>query len=243
MSQANKTLHHADPAVAAAIAAATSLVENAKRLGLLWTLRAATIDDGDDPVAVIATYDGDTQPLKMTSLIGPLVFEGTRVYAIAIPPAGNYIVGYAGMPPQLGIAYGAIDTNSGAIGAETAVITTTDAITIKKDRAYMMSFGGQLNTSVANTTTARVRKDSAAGAAVFGAYNFVFPAATNEWRQTSDVVGVNLTGADIAAYRPCLTIAASAGTTTVVAAATRIAFIQMVEIGNASDYPGATSLT
>ena len=66
-----------------------ALVQNASALGLTWTLRPATVSI-DSPIT--AVFDGDTNGIGMTSLIGP-VAVGQRVFVLIIPPSGNYIVG------------------------------------------------------------------------------------------------------------------------------------------------------
>lgn len=73
---------------------AESLVLNAQRLGLVWTLRRATVDAGISGDFVTAKYDGDEAAITMVTMIGALA-KGTRVYAIGVPPAGNYVVGRA----------------------------------------------------------------------------------------------------------------------------------------------------
>jgi hypothetical protein len=85
----------AEHAIAAAIAAAKAVVDDAKRLGLTWTIRPATVKEGVTPSLCLAVYDGDTTTMPMTSLLGSLP-TGARVYALAVPPAGNYIIGMAG---------------------------------------------------------------------------------------------------------------------------------------------------
>jgi len=75
---------------------AKSIVDNAQRLGLEWTLRLATVLDGSNASAVSAVYDGDANnPIDMTSMIGTLLF-GQRIYVIIVPPSGNFIVGRLG---------------------------------------------------------------------------------------------------------------------------------------------------
>ena len=71
------------------------------RTELLWRLRPATVLH-PGPTGTVdriqATYDGDPTPVRMTSLIGTIA-AGTRVMVIFVPPAGSYIIGYAGVPP------------------------------------------------------------------------------------------------------------------------------------------------
>lgn len=69
-----------------------ALVENADRLGLTWQLRPATVNTVSSDGSVTATYDGDTVPIGMISMIGTPVI-GSRVMATFVPPAGNFIVG------------------------------------------------------------------------------------------------------------------------------------------------------
>jgi len=69
-----------------------TLVENARRLGLQWTLRLATVSVVTSPTELTAVYDSDTEPIGMTSLVG-MVSPGSRVMVMQVPPAGNFIIG------------------------------------------------------------------------------------------------------------------------------------------------------
>jgi len=73
---------------------AKTLVENADRLGLKWGMRPATVNSIIDANNVVATFDADTEPINMVSLLGPIPV-GTRVRVIKVPPSGNFIVGIA----------------------------------------------------------------------------------------------------------------------------------------------------
>lgn len=73
--------------VGVGIAATT---QDAKRLGLTWALRPATVVS---TVPLTCLYDGDDKPIGMISLIGYLTI-GTRVMAEYVPPSGNYVVGW-----------------------------------------------------------------------------------------------------------------------------------------------------
>jgi hypothetical protein len=66
-------------------------VERAKALGLIWTLRPATVNTsyGAAPTVV---YDGDTEQVGVTSLVGNLQASG-RVMMLQVPPAGNFVIG------------------------------------------------------------------------------------------------------------------------------------------------------
>lgn len=71
-----------------------AMVQNAKRLGITWGLRPATVRVVNANATISAQYDGDEVPIDMISMMGPLTI-GERVYAISVPPSGNYIVGAA----------------------------------------------------------------------------------------------------------------------------------------------------
>jgi hypothetical protein len=68
-----------------------ALKERAKDLGITWGLRPATVVSVHS-YGLNATYDGDTKPINMTSMIGTLG-PGERVYVLSIPPSGNFVVG------------------------------------------------------------------------------------------------------------------------------------------------------
>ena len=77
------------------VARIKAIQDNAERLGLTWGLRPATVTSNADPV--MARYDGDGETIAMVSMIGVLNV-GQRVYAIRVPPSGNYIVGAVAAP-------------------------------------------------------------------------------------------------------------------------------------------------
>jgi hypothetical protein len=130
--------------------------------------------------------------------------------------------------------------SSAAIGAETAILTTGGFVA-KNDRAYRITFSGDITHSAANTCTLRVRKNTAAGAVVAGAFNFVATAAKSDWKEWS-IVARNTTGADIASYNVCVTMQASAGTCTANHAASRPFTVHVEDIGDATDFPNALAL-
>lgn len=73
-----------------------SVLENAKRLGLIWQLQPATVVyTSANPMSVIITLDGDSTPVGACSLIGNLT-EDDRVMILITPPSGNFIIGTYG---------------------------------------------------------------------------------------------------------------------------------------------------
>lgn len=78
-------------------ATASGLVANADRLGLTWQLYLATVAYVSEGI-ISVTVDGDATAVPATSMIG-VVRPGQRVYVIAIPPGGLFVVGYAETRP------------------------------------------------------------------------------------------------------------------------------------------------
>lgn len=101
--------------------ATQSIVDNADRLGLTWTLQLATVSEGSNPARVNAAYDGDPDnPITMTSMIGGCATQA-RVYVIKVPPSGNFIVGYATPGTGLGAnGYNNIETGNPNSGGTTS---------------------------------------------------------------------------------------------------------------------------
>src|SRR5262245_638673 len=75
------------------VAQTMAIIENARRLGLIWTLRPGRVVSVG-PLKVLP--DGDvnlkTEPLGMVSLIGAL-WQQARVMTLYVPPGGNVVIG------------------------------------------------------------------------------------------------------------------------------------------------------
>lgn len=89
-------------------ASIAALVENAKRLGLTWDLRPATVIS-TNPSKLAVTVDGDDAAVSAVSMIGT-VGIGDRVFVLLVPPGGVFIVGVTG-PGRGIIARGVRTTN------------------------------------------------------------------------------------------------------------------------------------
>ncbi|MBC9004836.1 hypothetical protein, partial [Micromonospora aurantiaca (nom. illeg.)] len=78
-------------------ALAEAVLEKAVRLGLTWRLRPATVTSVANDGTIRALHDGDTQAIRVTSMIGAVPVRA-RVMVLKSPPAGNHIVGLVGSP-------------------------------------------------------------------------------------------------------------------------------------------------
>jgi hypothetical protein len=83
-------------------AIAEAVLDRMNRLGLTWRLRPARVVSVAADGTIRALHDGDTQPIRVVSMVGP-VAVGARVFVLKTPPAGNHIVGWAGRPSTLPI--------------------------------------------------------------------------------------------------------------------------------------------
>lgn len=142
-------------------ATATAIADRGKSLGLTWGLRLATVVDGSNPQAVLATYDGDDVPIGMVSMIGTPP-AGARVYAIQVPPGGNFIIADTGAPAG---PIGANTSNNGTLatsaGSEVAIPAATwdtePTYVMPPGRLYRVVIAGETTTDSALVTAAIVR--------------------------------------------------------------------------------------
>jgi hypothetical protein len=106
---------------AALTAAARQVIDDARRLGLTWTLQNASVVTAT-PLGV--QMDGDNVTIAAISMVGA-VGVGLRVYVIQVPPGGNYIVGYVGATKIPGLAgnWNAMTLLNGWTNVGTAEVT------------------------------------------------------------------------------------------------------------------------
>jgi len=130
--------------------------------------------------------------------------------------------------------------SSGAIGAETVVLTTPTT-TFYDGRAYEVMFGGRFSSSAAATVSFRVRKTNAAGQSLI--YTQRQDAAANSSSFFYRGIVVRTAGTNLTATALVLTLAASAGTVTMVAAADTVRYLEVRDVGAAGDFPNAIAIT
>lgn len=170
----------ADPSAGLEVARVKAITDNAERLGLVWVRTVGEVF-GEDPVTV--QVDGDTEPVGMTSMIGP-VFQGQRVYVDQIPPAGNFIVGHVAAPRGVATVWGDRQT--------LATTTSSMSFTVPASlRSVRLKWFARC-TSVAQFEQVRVRINGSS-AAVYGyeslsAFDAISSASLNTG-QTSAFVG------------------------------------------------------
>lgn len=99
---------------------AKQMVDQARALGLTWTLRLATIGNSL-PDSFTATFDGDTRPIPVTNMSGLDLEPGERVYCLIVPPSGNFVLSPAAVR---NIRLGANCNNVGSMASGTTVSGT-----------------------------------------------------------------------------------------------------------------------
>jgi hypothetical protein len=136
----------------------------AEPLGLAWQIRIATVLAGDDPALVKLRLDGDTLATAVTfgiSMLGPLAV-GARVYVMGVPPAGQYVVGYARYPGFVDGVNVTSGTLISGVSAETDIPNLALSGTVLAGCTYLVTV--QLHVSVTATSDdwqLFVRRDTA----------------------------------------------------------------------------------
>jgi ribosomal protein S19 len=163
--------------------AVRQVIEQAKALGLTWSIRLATVATGD-PLAIV--YDGDTVVINAVSMIGPLS-AGQRVYVAIVPSSGNFVIGvtetmtgqYIGM--NVGTAGG---LPAGSVGAEVAFPSASwnvaeDLMVLPSNRLFRIEaeIAPNVNDANANWGTFRIRQGQATTTGtVLGVFYVQYPA-------------------------------------------------------------------
>lgn len=144
-------------------------------------------------------------------------------------------------------SYSAINANTSTTTTTEVTAITTPSITFESGRAYRITYKGLVNSSVSgDTVRLRVHRTDNAGTTCIDSMNSgVAPinGADGNGLFNFDNVITNTTGADITA--PLIgTYNRQSGTGNVrlAASATHAAYIEVWDVGPASDFPGATAL-
>lgn len=112
------------------------LKDNAARLGLIWQLVPATVED---PTIPTVTFDSDSTglPCPVINILATPI-AGDRVWIAQVPPAGNYMIGRQPLPDpaHMGIVnYNAALTAGTTTSASFANLPSNPTMTLTK--AYL----------------------------------------------------------------------------------------------------------
>ena len=146
---------------------AQAVVERAKALGLIWTMRPAAVDMAS-ATAPKVIYDGDTLPVGAVSLIG-MVLPTDRVMMIQVPPAGNFVIGRlpdASQSPFITPTFRGETRSTGDVTLTTAsqAVTPVTSLTLASAGEFLITGIADLDQTLSagnNLGTARLEVDGA----------------------------------------------------------------------------------
>ena len=217
-------------------AGARELVNQARNLGLTWTLRLATVVNSA-PDSMTAIYDGDSAAISMVNMSGNTLSPDERVYALIIPPSGNFVVGRVNNFGLVARVDSAVYNNSSA-AAEIAILTLPST-TYANGGVYEFKFriNTETNGPASNKTICRIRQGTGVLGTIVNNSNFYNNLGAGvETRTDSCYVGFD--GALTDTFT--LTQIASLSTgTSATAANTDVFYFEAYRVGSLDDYPSA----
>lgn len=225
-------------------ALADAVLERARRLGLVWRLRPATVTSAG---TIRVQIDGDTAPIRVVSMLGP-VAVGARVMVLITPPAGNHIVGWIGAPAPGGGPDGLAfsEANSAAITTAATVVLSA-AVTLRARTAYRVELGGGATSSASGLLVDfRIQRAAAPGGAALPLGEFYrWPTAGASVINIDGVRYIRRTEATDLSTVVELTLACSStpGTVVHIGAPGRPRYLQITACGEAAKFPHAVAVT
>jgi len=142
------------------------------------------------------------------------------------------------------IAYAAITSNSSTTTTTEAVAITTPSFTMRNGRAFIVKAKCLYTSSVAGDhATIRVRRTNTSGSTILDSQRLVVPSSGNSLFYAENVF-TNTTGSDLTSVMVLNYVRANgSGNVSVPASSAQVAFLMIQDIGLATDYTSATSIT
>lgn len=216
-----------------------ALRDNAKRYGLTWDRTMATVIDGSNPASVTVAFDSDegAATVGVISMVGVLV-PGDRVYVDQVPPAGNYVVGVANPVPRP-VGFVATATGTGFLSTET-IILSIPSVSFPPGHAYKIEYEADMDSVSANSFVSfTTYRDSGVKLRTSGGT----PTPLVGFAVTCKGAAIvrNLRGVT---YSTVIAVSVTpfVSNCRLNAAANRLAWCRVTEIGPASKYPLATTI-
>lgn len=147
--------------------------------------------------------------------------------------------------PPYAVAYARITANTAGATAET-VWVTSGAVTFKSDRAYRVTLKALIQGNSADKATLRVRKTDLSGSVFLDTFHQNIAVTGSNTLVYASNICTNTSGADVTATALVGTFQRSSGTggnVLIAASSTHSAYIEVQDIGPASDYSTATAIT
>lgn len=142
------------------------------------------------------------------------------------------------------ISYTSITANTASVTAETVWITS-GSITFRTGRAYRCTLKCLLQGNAADKATVRIRKANLSGDVYLDSFHQGIQVSTSNTMFYGSNICSNTSGADVTAA-VVGTLQRSSGSTANVAIAattTHVAYMEVEDIGDASDFSGARAIT
>lgn len=143
------------------------------------------------------------------------------------------------------VGYTAITANTATTTTVETVGITSGAVTFETGRAYRIALRGLGQSSVAaDTMTLRIRKTDTTGDVYLESFRIYIPVNDTNVDYYSAQICANNTGADVSAALVATYVRNSGtGNVRMAASATHVSYIQVEDIGLASDFPSARAIT
>lgn len=223
---------------------AQSIVDRARDLGLTWTIRPATVVTAEQPALSVnpaesIIYDGDDEAITAINLTGRVLSVTNRVMAIGVPPAANYIIGFLTVIRNLIVRADEI-SGTGAITAETVVLTTP-IFTLENGRAAEVLWAGNVFTAGAATFHLFRTRVTGLGGTLLSFAQTQIPAGGAQSYQFGRAVVKRTSAGD---FRGVIagTSQGSPNAVTWTGATTDVRYLEVRDVGPATDYPDAINI-
>lgn len=236
---------------------ATALLDMLRRRDILWQLMLGTVLEQAGGARTVDTVnagvqlDGDaTGHVTAQNISGRSLVVGGKVAVVFVPPRGYYVVGPAD-GPDVNSAHGFVDTGHTASGAPLGIGTTAVQIiqsdnsrTYPSDRAFRVYWRATIAAVTAVSTPVQAMILQGTNGTVLRPGTTVDTQTTTVIHQFSEEwIFVNRSGADKLNEFLSIQLKTTSGTLNTQTSATAPLFFNVDDIGPASFWPWANSMT
>lgn len=150
------------------LSSVSELLQQAKRLGLMWDLRAATVAETTGAYSAYVPridLDGDEEDsagITAVSFVDGLAV-GMRIMVMFVPPVGSYVIGTFNPEQTQRYSRGAFTSHGTVISTTETVLETFTGFTLLPNAAYTWEVDGSLIGGAGNFIRFSLRDTNAAG--------------------------------------------------------------------------------
>lgn len=142
--------------------------------------------------------------------------------------------------------YTAVTTTTTSASSTEVVMITSASLTLRNGRAYRVTVSFPFSITAGATGVGRVfvRRTGLGGSVLFDTQRIIPDSVGSTGRKTYQNICSNQTGADlVSAVVATISLSTGTGTVSNASTATSPSYLQIEDIGAATDYPTATSVT